>query len=138
MLAHHSSCIRQDGVWSEERYVSFRTRRRPCGLLTNYYFAYLFSCLSKSLVAAAVRHKTWRVAGVTGTVEDRWGLVYAELNSEPQVRALGDKPLKNLVSRFNQLVRVQTAKNNDAARASGVGNTSGDDLDGDEAKLVRS
>lgn len=75
---------------------------------------------------------------MTGTVEDRWRLVYAELNSEPQVRALGDKPLKNLVSRFNQLVRVQTAKNNDAARASGVGNTSGDDLDGDEAKLVRS
>lgn len=75
---------------------------------------------------------------MTGTVDDRWKLVHGELNSEPQVRAFAGKPLSNLVSRFNQLVRAQSSKENYAARASGVGNTSGDDLDGDEAKLVRS
>lgn len=118
------------------RYLS-RKRLRPRGLFTNK-FAYYSCLLTLFSVAAAIKHKTWRVAGLTDRVEDRWALVVEDLSKEPYVRVFGSKTVKHLKSRFDSHIRAQAKKNEEAAKASGAGNTSADDLEGDEAELVRS
>ncbi|CBJ29589.1 expressed unknown protein [Ectocarpus siliculosus] len=71
------------------------------------------------------------------SVEDRWALVVEDLNKEPYVRVFGSKTVKHLKSRFDSHIRAQTKKNEEAAKASGAGNTSADDLEGDEAELEK-
>ncbi|CBJ33159.1 expressed unknown protein [Ectocarpus siliculosus] len=93
--------------------------------------------LDLTLMKHAIQHNTWRVAGLTDSVEDRWALVVEDLNKEPYVRVFGIKTVKHLKSRFDSHIRAQTKKNEEAAKASGAGNTSADDLEGDEAELEK-
>ena len=85
---------------------------------------------------AVAKHEVWCVADGKKILEDKWEAAHGEFQQEPAVRIYAAKKRSTIESPFDQLVRKQGAKNSDASRAFGCGNTSADDMTEDETRQV--
>lgn len=85
----------------------------------------------------ATKHEVWCVPGAQKTVAEKWAGAHEDLEQEPYVRVFGNVRRTARESHFDNVVKKKSKRNSEATSASGKGNTSVDELDEDEAQLVR-